>query len=672
MFTNHLESLAQIPFQDVEREMMSFQRFPLGENTSVPAFQLDPKELAYCIDFKMNPGGRLESRPRFKAHTTVAAAAAIYDIVSANIGGTDYVIISAGTKIYYLNGSLVPTEIGTVAGPSKLIPYNNTCLICDGGYLKYIKSITEIDLAYDDGDYDGAIYNNATGYQDDSTTESVGGVERVAAKFTTPNYGTGITMPPTRVAVVVQETTTADITIKIRKVSDDSVVATKDYDRPISSSAPEEIEVTFDAGDITAELAASTDYYVSVEGDGFKVFQSTVVSGGVLYTYDGSTWTNTATADPCITVWPGLPPKAEDGIIFNDSPFIKDPDEPGRLYFGNQTHLDWSTTNEAGWLGVLDEGKNSYPVGALGVLYDSLVIIGTEEHPFVAMLTGYDPSDYQITSMFQSLWSTPGLVQNTNNEFWCGSQDGVTTLSGVEEYGDLRTQPVSDSIKDAFENWSSSAISGYYPYDGQYWLFFPDAPTYIHVCHVKQPIRDNDGIVRFPWVRYKNVLPSSAEPTKFCMVEGEFMIGASDGKIYTLSDSIIKDLTTTYVQPKFKTAYMETVFQEADIEQIQTLFACRTGLEFTLNVYVNRSRRTVYSAFTRSYPLADDLTIAEVEDIPISDIADRAVIEGGSPAFFDVNIHCFAIQFECQDFKVIGTPIYVDGFVIKLRKLKEH
>jgi hypothetical protein len=667
MFSNKYEAIAQLPFQSPEAEMMSFIRFPLGENTNVPAFQLDAKELAYCIDFKINPGGRLQSRPAFQQYTTLAMAAAFYDAAEAYIDGTLVTLLTAGTKVYYLNEDLEPVEIGTTAGPARLIPYNNTCLVLDGSYLKYVKSLTEIAIAYDDGDDASAQVNNVHGEQDSSVNYT--SVDRVATKFTAAASGVGYSIPVTRMAAIVEESGTADITFRVRKVSDDSIVAEKAYTGVVPASAGE-IIVYFTAADITEELQGGTEYYASVEGTGFIIWYSDVVSGGTAYTYVPSVWTAVTTKIPCISLWPGLPPKASFGVIFNGSPFIVDPDEPGRRKFGNNTHLDWSTTGEAGYIGFGDAGKNSFPIGAMINLYGELITLGKKEWPHADRLTGTSPANYAVQSLFQKVWSTQDLVQNTSNELWLSSETGTFTFSGVDEFGDLRTHPVSEAITNAFESWSDDVISGYFPDDGQYWLFFPDAPTYIYVCHVKQPIKDADGKVRYPWVRYTNPL-GMVKPTGFKYLSDKLLIGGDDGFVYRINKNLIRDLNTAYIRPKFKTAYMEVILKHADIEQIQTVIACRTGYTFTFNVYVNGQRRIVYTAFARSGAMADDVTIDEVSDILISDVMSIPIEAASNPAFFDVNINCFSVQFECTDFKVIGFPIFVDGFITKVRKLEE-
>jgi len=108
-----------------------FKGFPLGENTSVPSSMLDPRELAECIDFKIKPGGRLETRDGIRKYSDTEIGG-IKDITAVTIDGTEYDFCSDDdNKIYYLPDNtagtgVTPTQITTsgVENTPYIIAYN--------------------------------------------------------------------------------------------------------------------------------------------------------------------------------------------------------------------------------------------------------------------------------------------------------------------------------------------------------------------------------------------------------------------------------------------------------------------------------------------------------------------------------------------------------------------
>lgn len=639
---------------------ITFQGWPYGENTSVPAFQLTSQELAECLDMKFNPDGQLETRPPFTQFTDTAMTGAARDIKSCSISGTEYTICSDATKIYYLD-SLTPTVIGTVAGPAEITPYNDVAIIADGSYLKYCDSVSTIKIAYDAGT-GGTFYDNYTGV-DDTTIDAV----KVAVKFTTPAWDAGYTIPPTEVyfkAKVSASTETA--TVVIYKASDDTVMATKVCDTQLTTSATI-LSVSFDT--VTNEFAPSTAYYATLEATNLQVSATTVSSGGVGYTNTGS-WANVSTKDPIMRVHPGLPPKADFCTVSGNRLMVKNPDEPGRVYFGNITHLDFSTTDGGGWVGVVDDGANSFEIGGMEDLYGILYVYGTQERPYICQLTGDSPDVYSLPLLFQKVWATQRTLQNTNSDIWNASADGIDPLTGVQEYGDLRTYSASDPIKDRLTNWvSDTAFSGYNANDGQYWLYMPTY-NYISVCHTKQPIKDGNNPTRYPWTRY-NFLTDKV-PTCFSQVGGDFLVGATDGHFYVQNITEYKDLIITDILPQFTLAYTVLPGKTIDLIQTQVITSSKAGSNITIK-YVKNNTENMDSAVltkTLTVPASDSLTLADVEDILLEDLEDRFITVVGKPLYFENNINCYSFQVQLSNIQVSGYPVYISGIIFKYRELE--
>jgi hypothetical protein len=754
---------------EIQPQVLGFQGFPLGENTDVPELLLKPQEMARCIDFKLNPGGQLETRAAVVKYTG-AAVNEIHDIKSCIVSGTTRTLITDGDavngyKLYYIN-STTATEIGSLEGAAKIVPYNNVALICDGEYLKYIDGITAVKQAYDDGT-DGTFYDNYSGDQDSTTAISATGT---GCTFTTPDWGNTLTIPPTRVFVHCQESGgTASITAQIIQanetagtvddtdvgdagspasitfeydvtgfllgdklnitlpasatseattdsyeytfaadyveatlltaLNDDAnwtgtlsgtfsvsatqlvftytangaqadlgdaeigytlTMATKVFTGTVPSAAADFIEIIFDTVD--NELVADTEYYCLIQGSNLNISHTTVTSGGALIT-TGST--PDTTKDPVMRVHPGLPPKATWGVVSNTRPFIYDPDYPGALYFGNLTHLDWSTTDGGGYITTIDNSRTSFAIGAAQDLYGELYVYGTQDQPFLCKLTGSSPSAYSLPLLFQKIWATSGTIENTGEDLWTASEDGVDALSGVQEYGDLRTFSASDPVKNQLADyWTSSAFTGYNPPDGQLWLYMPGS-SYVNVCHVKQAIRDQAGQTRYPWTRYD--LP--ATPTCFSQTTLGFLIGSSDGFVYKLDSDEYKDLTTTHIHPEFKTPRIDMPGRYYNFIKAQVLCQSATGSTMDMDIYINGDNTTSINTYSIYFPVNNAVTVGELT-MDVDDIEFSLETET-NPMYSDLNFNCYAIQIEISNVTISGEPVYFNGLALTYRALEQ-
>uniref|UniRef100_A0A6M3X8J7 Putative tail tubular protein n=1 Tax=viral metagenome TaxID=1070528 RepID=A0A6M3X8J7_9ZZZZ len=392
--------------------------------------------------------------------------------------------------------------------------------------------VSSVSLAYDDGTgASGYQFDNRAGTDDTALALGNGTNTRIAYKFTSQTLDTGYLIPPTKITVKLSKqgdgytgTDNVPITVKIRAVSGDTALITKTLVATAGAVSKTAVEygAVLTSDDITTHMASATAYYATVEynnGDGsnyIKVHCTTVASGGVGYYYDGSYNADT-TKDPIMSVKPGRPPKGAFGTIHEKRLFIAgDPDNPGYMWYGNLTCLDWSTPDGGGYVGAVDDSRNNYEVGAIRDLFNQLYVIGKETQPYLCILSGASPNDYILSPAFQEVWTTHKTAVNTTNDLWIAGGKGVNSIRGVEQYGDIRTfaesDPVYDRIQDYFS--TSTAIAGYYARDGQYWLYMPSYYRILIVNtkgSVPDPLSTNNEM-RYPWVEYelyRHVLRSS-------------------------------------------------------------------------------------------------------------------------------------------------------------------
>ena len=532
-----VKDIARAPRRVAKTGGFAFDGFPLGLNSFLPPQQISKKELAESINYKITEGGRLATRAVISKYTDTATSGNSPVLFSTKcpIGSTDYELMVDENRVVYYVSTLTPTAIGTLEGEATLMPFNGVVLCLDGSYIKYLDGVTtsSLKICYDDGTgTNGYQYNNLSA--DDDTTIALGNATntRVAAKFTSQAWDSGYTIPPTTVTATLQRvgngftgTDDEDITAVLRLVSNSSVLATKTLvEAPlatnVASAAATEYSTTFASTDITTEMSQNVAYYLSIEYDNgdatnyIKVHCETVASGGVGYAFSGALpWFVDTTKDPNLALRPGRPPKGSFGTVYKSRPFIGgDPDNPGYLWYGNLTHLDWSTSDGGGYVGLVDGDSNNFPVGAVAVLYAELFAYGKKTQPVIARLIGATPSGYTLTQVAQKGWATHKTLKSTIDDLWGASGDGISPLAGVQEYGDVRLKSASDPIKDKFEDYwdTDDTISEYYSKDSEYWTAFPSYHR-VQAVRTKSPVLYNNS-ARYPATEYefyRDILTSS-------------------------------------------------------------------------------------------------------------------------------------------------------------------
>lgn len=527
-----------------QRQNLTLSDFSGGLVTSVRPIKLKQNELSSCVNFKLAKLGGLETRLGLTKYNTSAFPDNIISMSAANIDGINYNMFACeDNHVYYLDGNYNPTLLsGTLNSTDvQIIGYNDVAIILDGGTIKYWDGTGGLKLAYDDGTgVNGYQFDNSSDNDSGATTICSGLATRVAYKFTSTDWDSGWTINPTKVTAKLSKTgsPTGNVEVKIRKVSDDSILATKTFvvATTVTSGITAEYSTIFSSGDIINGMSSNTEYYCSIEYTGgdsnnyIDVHYTTITANGHSSDYDGS-WTDSSVKDPIMSLKPGAAPKALFGDVMTGRLYVAgDSDNYGYVRYSNLTHLDWSTPDGGGYIGAVDDGANSFAVGAIMTLYGDLYIFGKESQPYLAKLTGSSPSDYTLPPLFQRVSAThKTLVSVVNNLFFC-SEGGVDSLRGVEQYGDLRTFSESDAIKDIIDNyWDNSAFSGYNIADGQYWLKLTDYSKTL-VCHTKQP---NQKTGRLPWVEYRffreNLSDSYLYEWHNSFTTGEFYVTAISG-----------------------------------------------------------------------------------------------------------------------------------------------
>ncbi|MBW2036428.1 MAG: hypothetical protein JRI41_02950 [Deltaproteobacteria bacterium] len=299
--------------------------------------------------------------------------------------------------------------------------------------------------------------------------------------FTVKNYSAGSVLP------------------KLGGTDGTSVSADATYTQYIHSITTGNL--IFDATGFTGSI---DDVSVKKVVDYIQVEYDTTTADGNGKYYDGS-WHDDSFKLGLVGVKPGRPPRGMFGLIQNTRLYTAgDPLQKGVVWYSNvNAAFDWSTADGGGYIGAIDQTLSNFSVGALISIYGGVYIFGQQSQPYLCKLLGSSPSEYSLPPILQKVYTTHKTVLYTGNDVWFGSEIGVNALSGVQQYGDLRTFTESDAIVDRINDYwnDSEAISGYFGETGQYFLKLPGYGRCL-VAHTKQPVQDARGQVKHPWTEY--------------------------------------------------------------------------------------------------------------------------------------------------------------------------
>ena len=575
--------------QQIMAGATTFWQRPHGIVLSVPANDLGPDDAIEALNMELNEKGKYQTRGGLKRVTssTTTGGSAIMHMAYIPVGAKIYLLLVDASHRLYVEEitsydgtavSLTPgTSIATLAGATTIQPFNTYGVIFDGSYIKYTQGTTVL-MAYDDG-------TGSTGYFYDNSCATLGEtVDLYGASYTrcgnlvtTPSWDTGYTMPFTQLDVWLSKTLAPSGTISAKLYNADG------------TTLRDTSETTYNATELTTtakkwsfyfttpySMALSTGYVVIIEFSGgdvsnfVKVHCETLTSGGLVWKYDPSTWSQDSTATVAMACKPGRPPKAAFGAVKDTRLFVSGgTGAQGLVYFSNtNTFLDWSTPDGGGFIGPGDEDANNFQVGALIAHFGDLYAIGKEKQPYISKLTGSTPATWEFPPLFQQISCNHLTAMSLSNDIWLTGASSTHNLLGVQEYGDIRAYSPGDPIADRISTYFTSvAFAGYNPKKGQYILKLAGV-TNMQVCHTKNPypeqISEGMVITRYPWTEW---VFTSITPASFINFNNRFYVGGTDGHIYLLDDALVADNAGAFA-PNIKSGIIETPFNSMNLVRV--------------------------------------------------------------------------------------------------------
>lgn len=593
-----------------------YHGLPYGINKASTPRQLELGEMVECLNFKYNDDGKLVTRPGLTLQTTtttdgavthfsaatLSVGASLFDSAifdSTTFSGTDQAFSSVimvtddDNKVYYLDGTSLET-IGTLADAlttPKTVSFGGYVIIFDGSYLKYWDGAT-LALCYDDGESVSARMYDALDNTDNSSRSLYSGATTMAgSQFTTPSWTTGLKVPCTSVIFMLSKagSPTGTATCKLYNSTHETLLAT--------SSAVDVTTLGTSAGEVQFDftsqygLSGATTYIVVVEytggdsGNYVKVHYDSAHSLGGEWYYASATWNGPGETNcPLMAVKPGLPPRSSFGTVWNDRLLIADYETPGLVRYSNvNAPFDWSSEDGGGYIGIIDSSGTSFPIGGMATIFGDLLVIGKYDTPYIVKISGTEPSDYAQSVMIQTISTAPDQIAITPNDVWVVNKNGVFSIRGVVEYGELRAYHPGEPVQNIItQHLTDDDFCAYNPIDGQLLIVMSGYGT-ILVCHTRRPV-EFSGMVRYPWTEYKF---KSITPTAMAYVLGDFYVGDSGGNIYKLNSALLDN----GAQPVYgiTSAINEMRFSNAKFNKYYAAIESEEAATADLNIYRNGS-----------------------------------------------------------------------------------
>lgn len=548
-----LKDIASRRRQSAQKNILDFADFRLGLNTIQSAKAIKHNELTIAINVVINSDGALENRNGLTRYTTSSIGItqkidninsilfsskaedirffadvderddrewyassgrswAKEDVEFATSGADEFFVTQPDNALYLLNTNKSPDFITYLKGSAEFIAFGDIAVILDGSYVKYWDRLTSsVKLAYDDGSGESGFQVYQLGLVSDTGISLYSGsTEKAGVVFESQLWDRDYSIPLTSMIFSVTRVgnPTGNITCEIYDI-DNVLLASSNtvVDSSTVSLSNEEITFYFSSAYIEsltiykAVIAFSggdPSNYIQLNGNANLSNGNTVICSG------DSVWGENEDILPLVGVKPGKPPVASSGLLQNNRLFlIGNTFKKGILFYSNlNTIFDWSTPNGGGWLGVIDNNDNNYAINAIVSLYNQIYMFGSQAQPYLCSLTGSSPDDFAISPVMQSISASRRTIQNTINDIWFVNSNGVNTLSGVQQYGDLRTSNESDKIANLIQPYwdETRSFSGYNPVNGHFLLKQYNTP-FVFVAHTSFKNVDR-GKVFYPWTMF--------------------------------------------------------------------------------------------------------------------------------------------------------------------------
>ncbi len=435
-------------------------------------------------------------------------------------------------------------------------------------------------------------------------------------------------------------TTPAGVEIATGSITTDAGDLTTD-------TAGEEYESIIAIGDVTTEMNPSTEYKIVIEYDGGDASNYIAIN---------AVDTNT----PMLSLKPGMPPKAEFGLVHEDRLHciegVTGTNPSYRWYCAAGNQLDWSTANGGGYTPVIDQSATNYPIAAVASWNEDLWFFGTPQQPYLGKQSGTTPSVWQINKTMQKVSGSYRSTVVTSDNIIFLHPAGVDMISSVQESADIAAESQSDNIRSTIQQYfSSAAFAGYDPEWGLYMLKMAGTDD-IYAIHTRAKSVKYSGrksTAFSPVTRWQYAFDGT--PTAFGHGNGFMLIGTDGGKVYKMDKDITKDdgAAVTY---RFITSSKPTVFGEAQAYGIGYRIFGKYGGACNIKFYRDYSR-TSFQTLPFNLPIDTTMLTADFDDV----LTAEADFYLTPDQYFDrenINFNYRNLMVGVEDIELWGGPLY--------------
>jgi hypothetical protein len=545
-----------------------FKSFHGGYTEMVSPPFLSLTQLSMCRNMKyemsMDEAGQpvvtLKTRQGAVKISTTALSGAV-KAATYYIAGSKYILATAA-KLYYLDASYVPVEIGNISGVPTFTEFHGKLIIHDGGTTKA---------------WNGTTFETLNNYVVD---EVIGTGDGAETSF--PNTFTNIPVDPRSITITYTSGTA------IKTVTDDGEGG---WDGDVTSGV-----INYVTGVFTLVLDAVPDNETSVEAS---------------YEEDQGA------------------PKSKAGFVRGSQLYLYgDSDNPSRIWYSGTNDEDaWNTTSSGGYIDV-DPDDGQTLIGAINFFTSLLCIKSNGLH----RIDGFPgDSGFRVEPLVENIGSLAYRTVTFDGDIVSFlSKGGWMGMSASERFGDIqRTADLSkDFNKTAVRYADAGAYVAYNQLDKQLWLALSTDAGTTYLPNIYVVNMATGGQLS----HYKFAFGHSC----FSFVNGEMLIGGSDGHLYRLdpTNTVFKDngvsyATDTVIRSGF---YDFTLpFNRKHNKQIALDFAASFGMTATLNLFKNQNYSEFYSgtvtiSFSSGFIADGTMYIADMtDDIGITEI-DHALL----------------------------------------------
>jgi hypothetical protein len=581
------------------QQTFSFKSFSEGLNLEVSALMMPNSSLSRCQNMKYaiakEPDGSSRIVLRKRQGTTKISTSALPS--AADVMACTYYkyagkyILATASKIYYLNASLAPVEIGSSAlsGVPTFTEFHNKLIVHDGGVTKALS-------------YTGLIENEVIGTGNGADVSFTHTLAHLPVKTCTSSTNTEV--------FTIQITYTSGGVTKYAAgtefvvggpydsytITGDVDGVTRSYYRPDTlalvlktSSAPDNgtsILVTYTTADGTLNMTIETlnslfEHKVIGTGNNSTVDFTTNLSypvkrGSLTVTYTDTT--AKSITDNCVGglfsdinsggtntlnyATTGLLSFRCSGAPDNTTTFYAacvrggclymwgDSDNPSRLWYSAPNDEDaWGDSTSGGYLDV-DVYDGYSLLGALN-FFETMVLL--KENSIHRLDNFPGDTAFAVIPLIPDIGSVSTKACLNDGELISFlSKEGWVGMAASERFGDIqKTADLSEKFNVMATRYAnSSAYSDYCQFDKQLWLSLYDGSAYLPDIYV----------INFATGGQLSLYRFAFTHTCFKYVNGEMLIGGADGNLYKLVDdeSTFLDNSVSYkTTTKFRSSFTD-------------------------------------------------------------------------------------------------------------------